>query len=201
MLKRYAILLVTSILVSGCINTSNNEHDANTPSTASEGSAIVSSSNSQASSQSVNERNEKASDTRIELIALYEIKEKIAAGDSFFVFLPGASDEENTRLEQTISETYDMIGDQLTDVYPEGEGYTYKLDSAENTDEYDKFLTDYQLEDHPALIYIEGQVYTASMNDFDTDTSKEDVSQFIASPYDEDDMTTAPDTKMDEEDN
>lgn len=201
MLKRYAILLVTSILVSGCINTSNNEHDANTPSTASEGSAIVSSSNSQASSQSVNERNEKASDTRIELIALYEIEEKIAAGDSFFVFLSGASDEENIKLEQTISETYDMIGDQLTDVYPEGEGYTYKLDSAENTDEYDKFLTDYQLEDHPALIYIEGQVYTASMNDFDTDTSKEDVSQFIASPYDEDDMTTAPDTKMDEEDN
>lgn len=201
MLKRYAILLVTSILVSGCINTSNNEHDANTPSTASEGSAIVSSSNSQASSQSVNERNEKASDTRIELIALYEIEEKIATGDSFFVFLPGASDEENTRLEQTISETYDMIGDQLTDVYPEGEGYTYKLDSAENTDEYDKFLTDYQLEDHPALIYIEGQVYTASMNDFDTDTSKEDVSQFIASPYDEDDMTTAPDTKMDEAEN
>ena len=201
MLKRYAILLVTSILVSGCINTSNNEHDANTPSTASEGSAIVSSSNSQASSQSVNERNEKASDTRIELIALYEIEEKIATGDSFFVFLPGASDEENTRLEQTISETYDMIGDQLTDVYPEGEGYTYMLDPSENTDEYGTFLTDYQLEDNPALIYFEGQVYTASMNDFDTDTSKEDVSQFIASPYDEDDMTTAPDTKMDEAEN
>ncbi|QGS36013.1 hypothetical protein FOB80_00100 [Aerococcus viridans] len=201
MLKRYAILLVTSILVSGCINTSNNEHDANTPSTASEGSAIVSSSNSQASSQSVNERNEKASDTRIELIALYEIEEKIAAGDSFFVFLSGASDEENIKLEQTISETYDMIGDQLTDVYPEGEGYTYMLDPSENTDEYGTFLTDYQLEDNPALIYFEGQIYTISMNHLDVDTSKEDISRFIASPYDEYDITTAPDTKMDEEDN
>ncbi len=201
MLKRYAILLVTSILMSGCINTSNNEYDANTPSTASEESVIVSSSSSQASSQSVGTSDENSSEIKLELITLNEIEEKIAAGDSFFVFVSGASDEENIKLEQTISETYDMIGDQLTDVYPEGEGYTYKLDSAENTDEYDKFLTDYQLEDHPALIYIEGQVYTASMNDFDTDTSKEDVSQFIASPYDEDDMTTAPDTKMDEEEN
>lgn len=43
MLKRYAILLVTSILVSGCINTSNNEHDANTPSTANVSSVISSS--------------------------------------------------------------------------------------------------------------------------------------------------------------
>lgn len=200
MLKRYAILLVTSILVSGCAYTSNNEQDANTASTAND-SSVISSSDDQASSQSVSTSDENTGDLNIEPITLNEIEEKIAIGDSFFVFLPGASDEENTRLEQTISETYDMIGDQLTDVYPEGEGYTYKLDSAENTDEYDKFLTDYQLEDHPALIYIEGQVYTASMNDFDTDTSKEDVSQFIASPYDEDDMTTAPDTKMDEEDN
>lgn len=200
MLKRYAILLVTSILVSGCAYTSNNEQDANTASTANV-SSVISSSDDQASSQSVSTSDENTGDLNIEPITLNEIEEKIATGDSFFVFLPGASDEENTRLEQTISETYDMIGDQLTDVYPEGEGYTYKLDSAENTDEYDKFLTDYQLEDHPALIYIEGQVYTASMNDFDTDTSKEDVSQFIASPYDEDDMTTAPDTKMDEEDN
>jgi len=200
MLKRYAILLVTSILVSGCAYTSNNEQDANTASTAND-SSVISSSDDQASSQSVSTSDENTGDLNIEPITLNEIEEKIATGDSFFVFLPGASDEENTRLEQTISETYDMIGDQLTDVYPEGEGYTYKLDSAENTDEYDKFLTDYQLEDHPALIYIEGQVYTASMNDFDTDTSKEDVSQFIASPYDEDDMTTAPDTKMDEEDN
>lgn len=200
MLKRYAILLVTSILVSGCAYTSNNKQDANTASTANV-SSVISSSDDQASSQSVSTSDENTGDLNIEPITLNEIEEKIATGDSFFVFLPGASDEENTRLEQTISETYDMIGDQLTDVYPEGEGYTYKLDSAENTDEYDKFLTDYQLEDHPALIYIEGQVYTASMNDFDTDTSKEDVSQFIASPYDEDDMTTAPDTKMDEEDN
>lgn len=200
MLKRYAILLVTSILVSGCAYTSNNEQDANTASTANV-SSVISSSDDQASSQSVSTSDENTVDLNIEPITLNEIEEKIATGDSFFVFLPGASDEESTRLEQTISETYDMIGDQLTDVYPEGEGYTYKLDSAENTDEYDKFLTDYQLEDHPALIYIEGQVYTASMNDFDTDTSKEDVSQFIASPYDEDDMTTAPDTKMDEEDN
>lgn len=200
MLKRYAILLVTSILVSGCAYTSNNEQDANTASTANV-SSVISSSDDQASSQSVSTSDENAGDLNIEPITLNEIEEKIATGDSFFVFLPGASDEGNTRLEQTISETYDMIGDQLTDVYPEGEGYTYKLDSAENTDEYDKFLTDYQLEDHPALIYIEGQVYTASMNDFDTDTSKEDVSQFIASPYDEDDMTTAPDTKMDEAEN
>src|SRR5699024_6776743 len=138
MLKRYAILLVTSILVSGCAYTSINKQDANTASTANV-SSVISSSDDQASSHSFS-----------------TIEEKIATGDSFFVFLPGASDEENTRLEQTISETYDMIGDQLTDVYPEGEGYTYKLDSAENTDEYDKFLTDYQLEDHPALIYIEG---------------------------------------------
>lgn len=200
MLKRYAILLVTSILVSGCAYTSNNEQGANTASTANV-SSVISSSDDQASSQSVSTSDENTGDLNIEPITLNEIEEKIATGDSFFVFLPGASDEENTRLEQTISETYDMIGDQLTDVYPEGEGYTYKLDSAENTDEYDKFLTDYQLEDHPALIYIEGQVYTASMNDFDTDTSKEDVSQFIASPYDEDDMTTAPDTKMDEAEN
>lgn len=200
MLKRYAILLVTSILVSGCAYTSNNEQDANTASTAND-SSVISSSDDQASGQSVSTSDENTGDLNIEPITLNEIEEKIATGDSFFVFLPGASDEENTRLEQTISETYDMIGDQLTDVYPEGEGYTYKLDSAENTDEYDKFLTDYQLEDHPTLIYIEGQVYTASMNDFDTDTSKEDVSQFIASPYDEDDMTTAPDTKMDEAEN
>lgn len=200
MLKRYAILLVTSILVSGCAYTSNNEQDANTASTANV-SSVISSSDDQAGSQSVSTSDENTGDLNIEPIRLNEIEEKIATGDSFFVFLPGASDEENTRLEQTISETYDMIGDQLTDVYPEGEGCTYKLDSAENTDEYDKFLTDYQLEDHPALIYIEGQVYTASMNDFDTDTSKEDVSQFIASPYDEDDMTTAPDTKMDEAEN
>ena len=201
MLKRCAILLLTSILVSGCINTSNNEYDANTASTASEESAIVSSSSSQASSQSVGTSDENSSEIKLELITLNEIEEKIAAGDSFFVFVSGASDEENTQLEQTISETYDMIGDQLTDVYPEGEGYTYMLDSAENTDEYGKFLTDYQLEDHSALIYIEGQVYTTTMNDFGVDTSKEDISRFIAFPYDEDDMTTAPDTKMDEAEN
>lgn len=39
------------------------------------------------------------------------------------------------------------------------------------------------------------------MNHLDVDTSKEDISRFIASPYDEYDITTAPDTKMDEEDN
>lgn len=187
--------------MSGCINTSNNEYDASTPSTASEESAIVSSSSSQASSRSVGTSDENSSEIKLELITLNEIEEKIAAGDSFFVFVSGASDEENTQLEQTISETYDMIGDQLTDVYPEGEGYTYMLDPSEDTDEYGTFLTDYQLEDHQALIYFEGQIYTISMNHLDIDMSKEDISRFIASPYDEYDITTAPDTKIDEEEN
>ena len=39
------------------------------------------------------------------------------------------------------------------------------------------------------------------MNEIDVDTSKEDISRFIAFPYDEDDMTTAPDTKIDESEN
>lgn len=94
-----------------------------------------------------------------------------------------------------------MIGDQLTDVYPEGEGYTYILNPSEDTDAYNKLLTDYQLEDQPALIYIEGQVYTTVMNEMDTDMTKEDISRFIAFPYDEEDVTTAPDTKIDEDEN
>jgi hypothetical protein len=75
------------------------------------------------------------------------------------------------------------------------------LNPSENTDGYNEFITDYQLEDHPALIYIEGQIYTTVMNEIDVDTSKEDISRFIAFPYDEDDMTTAPDTKIDESEN
>lgn len=200
MLKKHAILLVTSILVSGCANTSNNEQDTNTASTANDVS-VGSSSDSQASRQSFSISDEGSSDTKIEFITLNEIAERIAAGDSFFVFVSGASDEENTKLERTISEIYAMIGDQLNDVYPEGEGYTYMLNPSENTDGYNEFITDYQLEDHPALIYIEGQIYTTVMNEIDVDTSKEDISRFIAFPYDEDDMTTAPDTKIDESEN
>lgn len=200
MLKKYAILLVTSILVSGCANTSNNEQDTNTTSTANDRSEI-STSDKQVSSQSFSRSDEDSSDTKIEFITLNEIEEKIAAGDSFFVFVPGASDEENNQIERTILETYDMIGDQLTDVYPEGEGYTYILNPSEDTDAYNKLLTDYQLEDQPALIYIEGQVYTTVMNEMDTDMTKEDISRFIAFPYDEEDVTTAPDTKIDEDEN
>lgn len=200
MLKKHVILLVTSILVSGCANTSNNEQDTNTAFTAND-SSVISSSDNQVSSQSFSTSDDDSSDTKIEFITLTEIEEKIAAGDSFFVFVSGASDEENIKLERTISETYAMIGDQLTDVYPEGEGYTYMLNPSENTDGYNEFITDYQLENHPAFIYIEGQVYTTVMNEIDFDTSKEDISRFIAFPYDEDDMATAPDTKIDEDEN
>lgn len=200
MLKKYAMLLIASILVSGCANTSNNEQDTNTTSTANDRSEI-STSDKQVSSQSFSTSDEEGNDTEIEFITINEIEEKIAAGDSFFVFVPGASDEENNQIERTILETYDMIGDQLTDVYPEGEGYTYILNPSEDTDAYNKLLTDYQLEDQPALIYIEGQVYTTVMNEMDTDMTKEDISRFIAFPYDEEDVTTAPDTKIDEDEN
>lgn len=200
MLKKYAMLLIASILVSGCANTSNNEQDTNTTSTANDRSEI-STSDKQVSSQSFSTSDEEGNDTEIEFITINEIEEKIAAGDSFFVFVPGASDEENNQIERTILETYDMIGDQLTDVYPEGEGYTYILNPSEDTDVYNKLLTDYQLEDQPALIYIEGQVYTTVMNEMDTDMTKEDISRFIAFPYDEEDVTTAPDTKIDEDEN
>lgn len=40
MLKKYAMLLIASILVSGCANTSNNEQDTNTTSTANDRSEI-----------------------------------------------------------------------------------------------------------------------------------------------------------------
>lgn len=200
MLKKYAMLLIASILVSGCANTSNNEQDTNTTSTANDRSEI-STSDKQVSSQSFSTSDEEGNDTEIEFITINEIEEKIAAGDSFFVFVPGASDEENNQIERTILETYDMIGDQLTDVYPEGEGYTYILNPSEDTDAYNKLLTDYQLEDQPALIYIEGQVYTTVMNEMDTDMTKEDISRFIAFPYDEEDVTTAPDTKISEDEN
>lgn len=200
MLKKYAMLLIASILVSGCANTSNNEQDTNTTSTANDRSEI-STSDKQVSSQSFSTSDEEGNDTEIEFITINEIEEKIAAGDSFFVFVPGASDEENNQIERTILEPYDMIGDQLTDVYPEGEGYTYILNPSEDTDAYNKLLTDYQLEDQPALIYIEGQVYTTVMNEMDTDMTKEDISRFIAFPYDEEDVTTAPDTKIDEDEN
>lgn len=200
MLKKYAMLLIASILVSGCANTSNNEQDTNTTSTANDRSEI-STSDKQVSSKSFSTSDEEGNDTEIEFITINEIEEKIAAGDSFFVFVPGASDEENNQIERTILETYDMIGDQLTDVYPEGEGYTYILNPSEDTDAYNKLLTDYQLEDQPALIYIEGQVYTTVMNEMDTDMTKEDISRFIAFPYDEEDVTTAPDTKIDEDEN
>lgn len=200
MLKKYAMLLIASILVSGCANTSNNEQDTNTTSTANDRSEI-STSDKQVSSQSFSTSDEEGNDTEIEFITINEFEEKIAAGDSFFVFVPGASDEENNQIERTILETYDMIGDQLTDVYPEGEGYTYILNPSEDTDAYNKLLTDYQLEDQPALIYIEGQVYTTVMNEMDTDMTKEDISRFIAFPYDEEDVTTAPDTKIDEDEN
>ena len=200
MLKKYAMLLIASILVSGCANTSNNEQDTNTTSTANDRSEI-STSDKQVSSQSFSTSDEEGNDTEIEFITINENEEKIAAGDSFFVFVPGASDEENNQIERTILETYDMIGDQLTDVYPEGEGYTYILNPSEDTDAYNKLLTDYQLEDQPALIYIEGQVYTTVMNEMDTDMTKEDISRFIAFPYDEEDVTTAPDTKIDEDEN
>lgn len=193
MFKRALILLVMSTVLVACNNDSSGSDAAN---------ASNEPPKAESSSEPVNNADQSESSLEdLDSIAVDEATDKIQNGDSFFVFLPGDSAEENETLQVNLIDAYDLIGDRITEVYAEGEGEAYQLVMDDNSDQLNEFLDQYDLGESPSFAYFEGDLYASTMENFNLDATKEDIANFISFPYDDEDTTAAPDISIDEDEN
>ena len=130
-----------------------------------------------------------------------EVTDKINNGDAFYLFIGKDTcpycREFAPKLEEA-STIFESANSE--DVSVEPKIYYLDLSNIDDLSEEDnqftmEFTNKYDIDSVPAFQYFEGQIYHSEIEDIDSNKiTVDEIKEFINTPYDDEDVTTAPDT-------
>jgi len=134
-----------------------------------------------------------------------EVTDKINNGDAFYLFIGKDTcpycREFAPKLEEA-STIFESANSE--DVSVEPKIYYLDLSNIDDLSEEDnqftmEFTNKYDIDSVPAFQYFEGQIYHSEIKDIDSgEITVDEIKEFINFPYYDEDVTTAPDTTIDE---
>lgn len=182
------VLLLSSIILLGACNEVGNSTE---------------SSNSEQSSTEVTEsvtdediKNYKDTVADFTKITVPEITEKINNGDAFYLFAGKDTCPYCHEFSPKLREATSIFEESSTNSIVESKIYYLDLTNASNQETLD-FASKYNIDTVPAFQYFEGQIYHSEIENIDSkNITVDEIKEFMNSPYDDKDVTTAPDTTM-----
>lgn len=139
-------------------------------------------------------------------VTTQEITDKINNGDAFYLYIGKETCPYCQEFVPKLQEATTIFESASSDSDIDVESKIYYLDLTnvdDPSDEEDQktmeFTNEYGIDTVPAFQYFEGQIYHSEIKDIDSgEITVDEIKEFINFPYYDEDVTTAPDTTIDE---
>lgn len=193
-MKKIILLAILSSLLLGCAGQVNEQDTSNN----SDNTTINSEQNNQ------NEEKEIESYRNIvqnfTSISAKDITNKINNGDAFYLFIGKETCPYCREFAPKLEEASSIFNNTSSDSETNVEGKIYYLDlTNEDYESVSDFTSKYSIDTVPAFHYFEGQIYNSEIEDLNSEKiTVDEIKEFINTPYNDEDMTTAPDTIIDD---
>lgn len=133
-------------------------------------------------------------------ISAKDITNKINNGDAFYLFVGKETCPYCREFAPKLEEASSIFDNTSSNSETNVEGKIYYLDlTNEDYESVSDFTSKYSIDTVPAFHYFEGQIYHSEIKDIDSgEITVDEIKEFINTPYNDEHITTAPDTIIDD---